>query len=152
MWERCQPSAPDGPSREPLPAVHQQHDAARALRRVCCRYLIPGGSAGHFQREGYTFDVGSSMMFGLGHQGTTNLITRALAAVGKSVETAPDPTQIHYHLPKSAAHPQARPACCWAGGDVRRCCMCSSTHPWPGMLSATERQLQPQQTWFIGDH
>eukprot|EP00983_Pelagomonas_calceolata_P091494 1157553-Pelagomonas_calceolata.AAC.5 len=29
-------------------------------------YLIPGGSAGHFKREGYTFDVGSSMMFGFG--------------------------------------------------------------------------------------
>ena len=74
--------------------------------KLPCRYLIPGGSAGHFQREGYTFDVGSSMMFGLGQHGTTNLITRALAAVGKSVETAPDPTQIHYHLPKSAAHPE----------------------------------------------
>lgn len=33
---------------------------------LCCRYLIPGGSAGHFKRDGYTFDVGSSMMFGFG--------------------------------------------------------------------------------------
>lgn len=73
------------------------------------RYLIPGGSAGHYQREGYTFDVGSSMMFGFGDKGTTNLITRALAAVGKSLPTVPDPTQIHYHLPKSAAHPQVCP-------------------------------------------
>lgn len=32
------------------------------------RYLIPGGSAGHFKREGYTFDVGSSMMFGFGDE------------------------------------------------------------------------------------
>ncbi|KAK9790545.1 hypothetical protein WJX73_008664 [Symbiochloris irregularis] len=70
------------------------------------KYLIPGGSAGHFHRKGYTFDVGSSMMFGLGHEGTTNLITRALAAVGKSIDTSPDPSQIHYHLPKSQAHPQ----------------------------------------------
>ena len=37
--------------------------------------------------------------------GTTNLITRALAAVGRSIESIPDPTQIHYRLPKSAAHP-----------------------------------------------
>ena len=48
------------------------------------------------------------MMFGLGHEGSTNLITRALAAVGKTVETSPDPTQIHYHLPKSEAHPKVR--------------------------------------------
>eukprot|EP00884_Botryococcus_braunii_P012292 jgi/Botrbrau1/21063/Bobra.0144s0062.1 len=70
------------------------------------KYLIPGGSAGHYNREGYTFDVGSSMMFGFGKEGNTNLITRALEAVGKSLPTVPDPTQIHYHLPKSAAHPQ----------------------------------------------
>ena len=30
------------------------------------RYIIPGGSAGRYQRQGYTFDVGSSMMFGMG--------------------------------------------------------------------------------------
>lgn len=59
-------------------------------------------------REGFTFDVGSSMMFGMGHQGTTNLITRALASVGKALDTYPDPTQIHYHLPRSAAHPEVR--------------------------------------------
>ena len=75
-----------------------------------CRYIIPGGSAGWYEREGYRFDVGSSMMFGMGDAGTTNLITRALAAVGKRLETIPDPTQIHYHLPKSAAHPQVQPA------------------------------------------
>lgn len=63
------------------------------------RYLIPGGSAGYFEREGYRFDVGASMIFGFGTQGTTNLLTRALAAVGASIETIPDPVQIHYHLP-----------------------------------------------------
>lgn len=47
-------------------------------------------------------------MFGMGHQGTTNLITRALASVGKALDTYPDPTQIHYHLPRSAAHPEVR--------------------------------------------
>ena len=63
------------------------------------RYLIPGGSAGYFEREGYHFDVGASMIFGFGTQGTTNLLTRALDAVNVSIETIPDPVQIHYHLP-----------------------------------------------------
>jgi prolycopene isomerase len=63
------------------------------------RYLIPGGSAGFFDREGYRFDVGASMIFGFGQQGTTNLLTRALDAVGMEIETLPDPVQVHYHLP-----------------------------------------------------
>ena len=63
------------------------------------KYIIPGGSAAHFERHGFRFDVGSSMMFGFGENGTTNLLTRVLAAVGKKLETVPDPTQIHYHLP-----------------------------------------------------
>lgn len=63
------------------------------------RYLIPGGSAGYFERNGYRFDVGASMIFGFGKRGTTNLLTRALEAVDASVETIPDPVQIHYHLP-----------------------------------------------------
>lgn len=62
-------------------------------------YLIPGGSAGYFQRQGYTFDVGASMIFGLGDKGTTNLLTRALEAVNVSLESIADPVQIHYHLP-----------------------------------------------------
>lgn len=76
-----------------------------------CRYIIPGGSAGVFSREGYQFDVGSSMMFGMGQQGTTNLITKALQAAGKELETIPDPTQIHYHLPRSPAHPEVPSHC-----------------------------------------
>lgn len=63
------------------------------------RYIIPGGSAGYFEREGYRFDVGASMIFGFGSQGTTNLLTRALDAVQVSLETIPDSVQIHYHLP-----------------------------------------------------
>ena len=69
------------------------------------KYLVPGGSAAAYERDGYKFDVGSSMMFGLGDEGETNLLTRCLASVGKSVETIPDETQIHYHLPASPAHP-----------------------------------------------
>jgi prolycopene isomerase len=63
-------------------------------------YIIPGGSAGYFERSGYRFDVGASMIFGFGDQGTTNLLTRALDAVNVKLETIPDPVQIHYHLPQ----------------------------------------------------
>ena len=63
------------------------------------RYLIPGGSGGSFNREGYTFDVGASMIFGFGEKGHTNLLTRALADVGQHCETIPDPAQLEYHLP-----------------------------------------------------
>lgn len=62
-------------------------------------YIIPGGSSGYFEREGYRFDVGASMIFGFGNKGTTNLLTRALDAVNVKLETIPDPVQIHYHLP-----------------------------------------------------
>ncbi len=63
------------------------------------RYLIPGGSGGSFRRDGYTFDVGASMIFGFGRKGHTNLLTRALADVGESCDTIPDPVQLQYHLP-----------------------------------------------------
>lgn len=65
------------------------------------KYVIPGGSAGYFEREGYHFDVGASMIFGFGDKGTTNLLTRALKAVNVSIETILDPVQIHYHLPNN---------------------------------------------------
>ncbi|BAQ64395.1 carotenoid isomerase [Geminocystis sp. NIES-3709] len=64
-------------------------------------YTIPGGSAGYFEREGYRFDVGASMIFGFGENGTTNLLTRALDAVNQKMETIADPVQIHYHLPNN---------------------------------------------------
>jgi prolycopene isomerase len=63
------------------------------------RYLIPGGSGGSFRREGYTFDVGASMIFGFGEKGHTNLLTRALDDVGQHCATVPDPAQLEYHLP-----------------------------------------------------
>jgi len=63
------------------------------------RYLIPGGSGGSFKRQGYTFDVGASMIFGFGQKGHTNLLTRALADVGEHCTTIPDPAQLEYHLP-----------------------------------------------------
>ncbi|MGL5065035.1 MAG: NAD(P)-binding protein, partial [Microcoleus sp.] len=73
--------------------------AKKAKVLVLESYLIPGGSAGYFDREGYRFDVGASMIFGFGQRGTTNLLTRALQAVDVSLETIPDPIQLHYHLP-----------------------------------------------------
>ena len=73
--------------------------AKGAKTLVLERYLIPGGSGGSFQREGYTFDVGASMIFGFGENGHTNLLTRALADVGQRCDTIPDPVQLEYHLP-----------------------------------------------------
>lgn len=63
------------------------------------KYVIPGGSSGYYERDGYTFDVGSSVMFGFSDKGNLNLITQALAAVGCKMEVIPDPTTVHYHLP-----------------------------------------------------
>jgi len=85
-------------------AAQMVSNGAKVL--VLEKYLIPGGSAAHFKRDGYTFDVGSSMMFGFGDKGTTNLLSRALQAVGKTLDTVPDPTQVKYHLPASKHFPQ----------------------------------------------
>lgn len=32
------------------------------------KYVIPGGSSGYYERDGYTFDVGSSVMFGFSNK------------------------------------------------------------------------------------
>ena len=72
------------------------------------RYLIPGGSGGSFKRQGYTFDVGASMIFGFGQKGHTNLLTRALADVGEHCTTIPDPAQLEYHLPGGLTVPVDR--------------------------------------------
>ena len=79
-------------------ATQLARKGARVL--VLESYVIPGGSAGYFEREGYHFDVGASMIFGFGKKGTTNLLTRALESVQMNLETIPDPVQIHYHLPQ----------------------------------------------------
>lgn len=63
------------------------------------KYVIPGGSSGFYERDGYKFDVGSSVMFGFSDKGSINLITKALATVGCKMEVIPDPTTVHYHLP-----------------------------------------------------
>ncbi|KAK2454576.1 carotenoid isomerase [Trifolium repens] len=63
------------------------------------KYVIPGGSSGFYNRDGYTFDVGSSVMFGFSDKGNLNLITQALEAVGCRMEVIPDPTTVHFHLP-----------------------------------------------------
>jgi len=64
--------------------------AKGAKTLVLERYLITGGSGGSFRREGYTFDVGASMIFWFGEKGHTNLLTRALADVGQHCDTVPD--------------------------------------------------------------
>ena len=72
---------------------------ARVL--VLEKYIIPGGSGGSFKRNGYTFDVGASMIFGFGDKGYTNLLTRALKDVNEKCETINDPVQLEYHLPNN---------------------------------------------------
>ncbi|KAJ1432907.1 Prolycopene isomerase [Sesbania bispinosa] len=72
---------------------------ARVL--VLEKYVIPGGSSGFYQKDGYTFDVGSSVMFGFSDKGNLNLITQALEAVGCQMEVIPDPTTVHFHLPNN---------------------------------------------------
>lgn len=63
------------------------------------KYVIPGGSSGFYERGGFKFDVGSSVMFGFSDKGNLNLITQALAAVGCRLQVIPDPTTVHFHLP-----------------------------------------------------
>nr|AFS32633.1 carotenoid isomerase [Narcissus tazetta] len=70
---------------------------ARVL--VLEKYVIPGGSSGYYERDGFTFDVGSSVMFGFSDKGNLNLITQALEAVACPMEVVPDPTTVHFHLP-----------------------------------------------------
>ncbi|KAI5679680.1 hypothetical protein M9H77_00907 [Catharanthus roseus] len=65
------------------------------------KYVIPGGSSGFYERDGYTFDVGSSVMFGFSDKGNLNLITQALADVGCKIDVIPDPTTVHFHLPNN---------------------------------------------------
>eukprot|EP00892_Ulva_mutabilis_P008902 jgi/Ulvmu1/6384/UM003_0012.1 len=85
-------------------ATEMARKGAKVL--VLEKYIIPGGSAGQFERKGFKFDVGSSMMFGLNDEaGNTNLITRALANAGHRCEAVPDPTQLEYHLPRSPRFP-----------------------------------------------
>jgi prolycopene isomerase len=45
---------------------------ARVL--VLEKYVIPGGSSGFYKRDGYTFDVGSSVMFGFSDKVPLRLI------------------------------------------------------------------------------
>lgn len=78
--------------------------AARLARHgvrvlVLEQHTVPGGSASYFTRAGYRFDVGASLIYGLGTEGTINFVAEALAEVGETVETRRDDVQIHYHLP-----------------------------------------------------
>lgn len=50
----------------------------------------------------------------------------ALAPAGKRLETVPDPTQIHYHLPPSARHPNVRALRLPAAGT----CTCTLLGRW----------------------
>ena len=52
---------------------------ARVL--VLEKYVIPGGSSGFYQRDGYTFDVGSSVMFGFSDKVSYLLVNVILAVL-----------------------------------------------------------------------
>nr|TKR71444.1 prolycopene isomerase, chloroplastic-like [Populus alba] len=82
------------------------------------KYVIPGGSSGYYERDGYTFDVGSSVMIGFSDKvvcifwhdfedsisvlGVGWLFAEGkLAAVGCEMEVIPDPTTVHFHLPNN---------------------------------------------------
>ncbi len=78
--------------------------AARLVRHgvrvlVLEQHTVPGGSASYFTRAGYRFDVGASLLYGLGTEGTINFVAAALGEVGETVQTRRDAVQIHYHLP-----------------------------------------------------
>ena len=45
------------------------------------KYVIPGGSSGFYQRDGYTFDVGSSVMFGFSDKVSYLLVNVILAVL-----------------------------------------------------------------------
>ena len=58
---------------------------ARVL--VLEKYLIPGGSSGYYRRDGFTFDVGSSVMFGFSDKVSSalrNLVARCACVPGNS--------------------------------------------------------------------
>lgn len=42
------------------------------------KYLIPGGSSGYYERDGYTFDVGSSVMFGFSDKVSSFALVKTL--------------------------------------------------------------------------
>lgn len=75
--------------------------ARRGLKvAVYEHHLIPGGSASHFNRKGYCFDVGASLLYTLGERGKANFLHRILAEIDEPIKSILDPIQIHYHLPE----------------------------------------------------
>ncbi|MBI4850936.1 MAG: FAD-dependent oxidoreductase [Acidobacteria bacterium] len=64
------------------------------------QHYVPGGSASHFNRKGYSFDVGASLLYTLGKTGKANFLYKILTEIDEPIESILDPIQIHYHLPK----------------------------------------------------
>jgi prolycopene isomerase len=74
--------------------------ARRGLKvHVYEQHLVPGGSASFFERRGYHFDVGASLLYTLGAEGKANFLYRILQEIDEPVTSFLDPVQIHYHLP-----------------------------------------------------
>lgn len=75
----------------------------RGVRTVVFeKNAFAGGSCSAFRKGGYTFDAGASVFYGFNEddsKGTLNLHARIFRKLGVSLETVPDPVQIHYHMP-----------------------------------------------------
>ncbi|HHE07402.1 MAG TPA: FAD-dependent oxidoreductase, partial [Chlorobaculum parvum] len=75
----------------------------RGVRSVVFeKNAFPGGSCSAFRKGGYTFDAGASVFYGFNEDdsnGTLNLHARIFRKLGVSLQSVPDPVQIHYHLP-----------------------------------------------------
>ncbi|CAI5502393.1 unnamed protein product, partial [Closterium sp. Naga37s-1] len=102
--------------------------AVRGMRVLLLEnYLIPGGSSGWYARDGYTFDVGSSVMFGFGDKGNVNLVTRALAAVRRKLPLLEDPVAVHYHMPNGlSVQVGGRSTCAAPHMHLTRSVLCGS--------------------------
>ncbi|MBK1732319.1 phytoene desaturase family protein [Thiococcus pfennigii] len=75
---------------------------ARYGRRVvvCESHRTAGGAAHCFTRQGFRFDAGPSLFWGLGDPRSLNPLSQVLAALGESLEAVPyDPLSL-YHLPE----------------------------------------------------
>ena len=72
--------------------------AARSGARVFLaeHHNVPGGCAAFYQREGYRFDVGATVVNGFGERG---IHRRVFEALGASVDSAPLDLAMMVHLP-----------------------------------------------------
>ncbi|AGA89032.1 phytoene dehydrogenase-like oxidoreductase [Thioflavicoccus mobilis 8321] len=75
---------------------------ARYGRRVlvCESHRTAGGATHCFTRDGFRFDVGPSLFWGLGDPHSLNPVTQVVRALGESIESVPYDPLSCYHLPE----------------------------------------------------